>query len=95
MLFAEFFSEFSGGGATNIILGGGPLALNADANVWKSFEFTFNVGSNVGGGISLLFNALTGAGNSANVYIDNVSVVNNDQVLSTKNFKIAGLKCIS
>jgi len=92
VLFAEFFSEFSGGGASNIILGGGPLSLNPDANVWKSFEFTFNVGSNVGGGISLLFNALTGGGTSANVYIDNVSVVNNDQVLSTKNVEIAGLK---
>ena len=91
VLFAELFSEFSGGGATNNILGGGPLALNPDATVWKSFEFTVNLGTDVGGGISLLFNALTGAGTSANVFIDNVSVVNNDQVLSTKVFEIAGL----
>lgn len=91
VLFAELFSEFSGGGASNQILGGGPLALNADPNVWKSFEFTVNLGSDVGGGVSLLFNANTGGGNSANVFIDNVSIVNNDQVLSIKDFKIAGL----
>lgn len=89
LLNAELFSEISGGGATNQILS--PIDLDADPDTWKSFEFTVNLGADVGGGISLLFSAVTGGGNSANIFIDNVSVVNNDQVLSTKVFEIAGL----
>ena len=85
VLFAELFSEFSGGGATNELLGGGPIALNSDSEVWTSYEFTTNLGSDVGGGISLLFIAQTGGGTSANVFIDNVSVVDNDQALSTND----------
>lgn len=74
--FAELLSEFSGGGATNEILGGGPLALNADPNVWTDFMFTTTTGGDVSGGVSLQFVAASGgAPNSfAELFIDNISI---------------------
>ncbi len=75
--FAEFFSEISGGGVSKSgILGGGPLALNADPNVWKSFSFTTTTGSDVSGGVTLQLTATTGgaATSVANMFYDNISI---------------------
>lgn len=74
--FAEFFSELSGGGTSaGGILGGAPLAINGDPNVWTSFEFTQIAGPNVSGGVTLQLGATTG-GDAAgtNMFYDNVSV---------------------
>ncbi|MEO9484279.1 MAG: immunoglobulin-like domain-containing protein [Ekhidna sp.] len=75
--FAEFFSEINGGGtSSNEILGGGPLALDADPAVWKSFSFTATAGSDVSGGITLQFTSTTGgdASSTMDIYFDNVSI---------------------
>ena len=75
--FAELFSEISGGGVSKSqILGGAPLALNADPNVWKSFSFPTTLGPDVSGGITLQLTATTGgAGTSlANMFYDNVKI---------------------
>ncbi|MBK8976323.1 MAG: hypothetical protein IPM29_10365 [Planctomycetes bacterium] len=75
--FAEFFSELAGGGVSrSVILGGGPLALDPDPNVWKSFSFTTVTGNDVAGGVTLQLAAITGAatGSVSNVCFDNVSV---------------------
>ncbi|MCA0133366.1 T9SS type A sorting domain-containing protein [Winogradskyella alexanderae] len=88
VFFAELFSELSGGGTSaSELLGGGPVFPNADPDVWTTFEFTTNVGPDVSGGISLQFNAATGGapGSQANFFIDNVSMVNNDEVLSVND----------
>ncbi|SDS24162.1 Por secretion system C-terminal sorting domain-containing protein [Formosa sp. Hel1_31_208] len=88
VVFVELFSELAGGGTSAAeILGGGPIALNGDPNVWTSYEFTTNVGPNVDGGITLQFGAATAAfaGSFTDLFIDNVSMVNNDQTLSINN----------
>jgi hypothetical protein len=84
ILFVELLSEFAGGGASQQFLGGGPLFPNADPNVWTPYEFTVNAGGNVAGGVSLLFNAVTGgdSGSISSIFIDNVSMINNDEQLS-------------
>lgn len=72
--FAEFFSEIDGGGVSSSeILGGAPLALTAD---WQTFNFTVMAGSDVSGGITLQFAAVTGAdaGSVSTLYLDDVSV---------------------
>ncbi|WP_223032207.1 T9SS type A sorting domain-containing protein [Hanstruepera marina] len=85
LVFAELFSELTGGGVSDAqILSGGPLFPNADPEVWTSYEFTTNVGPDVSGGITLQLGAVTSAdvGSFANIFFDNVSMVNNDQTLS-------------
>lgn len=75
--FAEFFSELDGGGVSAAeILGGGPLALNADPSVWTSFSYTTMTGPDVSGGVTLQLTATTGADNAsmAQVYYDNISI---------------------
>jgi hypothetical protein len=75
--FAEFFSELSGGGVSKSeILGGAPLALNADPNVWKHFSFTTTAGPNTSGGVTLQLGATTAAipGSFAHMWYDNASV---------------------
>jgi hypothetical protein len=75
--FAELFSEIDGGGVSaSAILGGAPLGLNADPNVWTNFSFTSFAGPDVSGGISLQFAAVTGAavGSEMDLFLDNVSV---------------------
>lgn len=75
--FAEFFSELEGGGVSAaVILGGGPLALNADPAVWTSFSFTTMTGPDVSGGVTLQLTATTGGDNAsmAQVYYDNISI---------------------
>ena len=86
--FAEFFSELSGGGVSSSeILGGGPLALNADPNVWTSFSFTTNAGSDVSGGVTLQLTATTGgaAGSIADLFYDNVSIIDDDVLSIDEN----------
>lgn len=72
--FAEFFSELDGGGTSKSeILGGGPLALT---NTWQEFDFIAITGTDVSGGVTLQFNAVTAADNASTsrLFIDNVSV---------------------
>ena len=76
--FAEFFSELAGGGTSSSeILGGAPLALNSDPNVWTTFSFTTTTGPDVSGGVTLQVTATTGAdpASSAMVCYDNATVV--------------------
>ncbi len=76
--FAEFFSELDGGGVSSSeILGGGPLALDPDPSVWKSFSFTAVTGPDVSGGVTLQLTATTSADPTsfANVCYDNISVI--------------------
>ena len=78
--FAEFFTELAGEGTSSAqILGGGPLALDADPNVWADFEYTVPITTDVSGGITLQLTATTGGDGSsfADVYYDNVSIVIN------------------
>lgn len=78
--FAEFFNELSGGGTSPCtgcgILGGGPLALDPDPLVWKTFTFSGVNGVDVSGGVTLQLGATTGAdpNSFANMYYDNVSI---------------------
>jgi hypothetical protein len=77
VLFAELFSEISGGGTSaSVILGGGPLFPNADPNVWTSYNFTGFTGPDTTGGITLQFNSACApiAGCNADYFIDNVSI---------------------
>lgn len=72
--FAEFFSELSGGGTSKAeILSGGPLPLS---DTFQTFMYTVTAGPDVSGGVTLQFNAATGAvaGSFAQLTIDNVSV---------------------
>lgn len=76
--FAEFFSELEGGGvSSSVILGGGPLPLDADPAVWTPFAFTTTTGPDVSGGVTLQLTATTGAdpASVADVYYDNVSII--------------------
>ena len=73
--FAEFFSELSGGGtSSNVILGGAPLALDANPDVWKSFSFTAITGPDVSGGVTLQLGATNGPGNPTTMFYDNISI---------------------
>jgi len=74
--FAELFSELDGGGTSKTeILGGGPL-FPASATEWEKFEFTTTLGPDVSGGVTVQFNAATGAnaGSFSVLEIDNVVV---------------------
>ena len=75
--FAEFFSEIVGGGvSSSILLGGAPLAINADPMVWTHFSFTVPAGPDVSGGVTLQLTATTGAdpASASHMYYDNASV---------------------
>ena len=72
--FAEFFSEIDGGGtSSNEILGGGPLNLTSS---YQTFNFQTVAGSDVSGGITLQFAAVTGGapGSTAVLFIDDARV---------------------
>ncbi|MFT7075012.1 MAG: hypothetical protein ACJA0P_001012 [Planctomycetota bacterium] len=74
ILFAEFFSEIAGGGVSSqTFLGGGPVALTAD---WQTFTYQVDAGSDVSGGVTLQFVAVTGAavGSFSNATIDDVTI---------------------
>lgn len=73
--FAEFFSELAGGGTSaGGILGGAPLAINADPDVWTTFNFTAIAGPDVSGGVTLQLGATNGPGQPTQMWYDNVSV---------------------
>jgi len=75
VVFAELFSELTGGGTSNSqILGGGPLAPNAD---WTTYSFGATLGPDVSGGVTLQLKASCGPveGCGVDVFIDNVSIV--------------------
>ena len=78
VLFAEFFTEISGGGtSSSVILGGGPLFPDGDPDVWTTYNFTAIVGPDSSGGITLQFNAACAPidGCNADYFIDNVSII--------------------
>jgi hypothetical protein len=92
--FAEFFSELEGGGVSaSEILGGAPLAINADPEVWTSFSFTTVTGPDVSGGVTLQLTATTGADSAsmADMYYDNISLIV-DAVVSTEATTWSGVK---
>ena len=77
VLFAEAFSEITGEGVSKAeILGGGPLFPNADSDVWSSYAYSFTVGPDSSGGITLQFAVACGAdaGCVADYYLDNVTI---------------------
>ncbi len=68
----ELFSEFAGPGASNEV-----LAPNAvPSNTWQEISYTTTLGSDVDGGLSLLFKADCGAsaGCTVDAFIDNVNI---------------------
>lgn len=73
--FAEFFSELAGGGTSGGgILGGAPLAINADPNVWTSFSFSGITGPDVSGGVTLQLGATNGPGFPTTMFYDNIVI---------------------
>ena len=75
--FAQVFAETAGGNENCTgcgILGGAPLALDADSEVWSSFSFSGTAGPNTES-LTLQLEAGTGAGNFANMFYDNISIV--------------------
>ena len=78
--FAQVFSE-TAAGPENCdgcgILGGAPLALNADPTVWSPFSFSGTAGPNTES-LTLQLEAVTGPGALANVFYDNISIVVGD-----------------
>jgi len=75
VIFAEFFSEKTGGGVSNegnSILGGGPIIPTGN---WETHNYTMTAGSDVGAGVTLMLKALCGGDTcSVDAYFDNVSV---------------------
>jgi hypothetical protein len=77
VIFAEFFSELSGGGTSAAeILTGGPLFPNADPNVWTTYSGTAIAGPDVSGGVTLQLKAGNGGdpNSLAQIYFDNASM---------------------
>jgi len=80
VVFAEFFSELSGGGTSKAeILSGGPLFPVAPQDWtagWVTYQFTVTTGPDVTGGVTLQLKADCGpvAGCLVDVYFDNASV---------------------
>jgi len=78
--FAQVFSETAAGNENCDgcgILGGAPLALNADPTVWTSFSFSGTAGPTTES-LTLQLEAVTGPGALANVFYDNISIVVGD-----------------
>ena len=91
--FAELFSELSGGGTSATeILGGGPLAL--DGVNYQTYVFNTVTGPDVSGGVTLQFNAATGANTAAprRLLIDNVSV---SVIPEPASFAVLGLASLA
>ncbi len=97
--FAEFFTELSGGGTSSAeILGGAPLAINPDPNVWTTFNFATVVGPDSSGGITLQLGATNGPGNPTNMWYDNVSITVDSVIPEPTSFallSVAGLALVS
>jgi hypothetical protein len=80
VIFAELFSELSGGGVSKTeLLSGAPLPPNADPDVWTTATFNTTLGPDVSGGVTLQLKASCGAvaGCIADVYFDNASMTVN------------------
>ncbi|QDS99900.1 carbohydrate binding domain-containing protein [Adhaeretor mobilis] len=74
--FAELFSELDGGGTSKSeILSGAPLFPPSDTT-WTEYTFNTTLGPDVSGGVTLQFNAATGAnlGSFSILEIDDVSI---------------------
>ena len=90
--FAELFSELSGGGVSKSeILGGAPLAINADPDVWTTFNFVTTLGADVSGGVTLQLGATNGPGNPTNMWYDNVSVSVDSLIPEPSTLALLGL----
>jgi len=75
VVFAEFFSELTGGGTSSAeILTGGPLFPDANPATWTKVTTTAVTGSDTSGGITLQLKALSGGGGLADIYLDDVCV---------------------
>ncbi|MFT6101285.1 MAG: beta-glucanase (GH16 family) [Arenicella sp.] len=77
VVFAEFFSELSGGGTSKAeILSGGPLT---PSNNWTRYTFTTTTGNDVSGGVTLQLKAACGpvTGCGVDASFDNASVTIN------------------
>jgi beta-glucanase (GH16 family) len=76
--FAQVFSETAGGNEDCTgcgILGGAPLAVNADPTVWTSFSFSGTAGPNTES-LTLQLEAVTGGEPAAtNMFYDNISFI--------------------
>jgi len=95
--FAELFSELDGGGTSKSeILSGGPLFPPSDT-VWTEYTFNTTLGSDVSGGVTLQFNAATGAniGSTATFEIDDVSISVVPEPASLALLGFAGLALVS
>lgn len=94
VVFAELFSEISGGGVSlSTLLGGGPLALDPDPNTWKTFVYNENLGPDVSGGATLQLAAITAAipTSEMNVFFDNVSISVASLVPEPNSFALFGI----
>ncbi|MEM6550671.1 MAG: PEP-CTERM sorting domain-containing protein [Planctomycetota bacterium] len=90
--FAEFFTELSGGGTSSAeILGGAPLAINSDPDVWTTFNFSTVVGPDSSGGITLQLGATNGPGTPTTMYYDNVSVTVDSLIPEPTSMILMGL----
>jgi hypothetical protein len=77
VIFAELFSELSGGGTSKAeILSGAPLTPNPD---WTNLSFTSTLGPDVSGGVTLQLKTSCGPveGCGVDAYFDNVSIIIN------------------
>ncbi len=77
VVFAEFFSELSGGGTSKAeIFTGGPLTPDT---AWVNYTFTTTLGPDVSGGVTLQLKTSCGPveGCGVDAYFDNVSIVVN------------------
>ena len=84
--FAEFFSEVAGGGVSSaVLLGGAPVGITND---WQTFTYQVTAGSDVSGGITLQFAAVTGgaAGSSIDLLIDDVVVEATNNVIEVSPY---------
>ena len=98
--FAEFFSEVDPSGVSKAeILGGGPLALNPNSNVWTLFNFVTTAGPNVSGGVTLQLGATNGATASPNAHMwydqASVSITVVPEPASASLIGLAGLGLVS
>ena len=90
--FAEFFSEIDGGGTSSSeILSGAPLVLT---DQYQTFDFVVTAGADVTGGVTLQFNAATGAvpGSTSVLFIDDASV---SIIPEPASLALVSLGCIS
>ena len=75
VVFAEFFSELSGGGTSKseILGGGGPLFPNS---TWTTYSYSTTTGADVSGGVTLLLKVDCGANSAcvSDAYFDNVTI---------------------